>query len=150
MQISMLWQTAKIPQFLPVSIPLMVASICIYIVAIIKLDELTMPKRFWDEDPKRVDRNASRLAYLEDEDLWQLKKRMIFYWESLTLFATVLTAVSIALMLWPLPPRNYSDKLIYETFRNTLATSMFLIFYFLVIAAIVWRKKRKRFWKPLL
>ena len=94
----------------------MVASIVIYIAAAIKLEELTMPKRFWKEDPAQKDRVAPRLAYLKDSDLWELQKRMVFYWWYLTIVATGLAAVSLMLRQLPLPPRQLSSEILRETF----------------------------------
>ena len=47
-QITRLWQPVEIPRLLPVSVALMLLAISLYISAIMKLDELTMPKRFWE------------------------------------------------------------------------------------------------------
>src|SRR5262245_41665502 len=63
-----------------------------------------MPKRFWPEDPKANDSARSRGDYLTDQDLWELRKRMIFFWHHLPICATVLTACAVLAMLLPLPP----------------------------------------------
>jgi hypothetical protein len=109
-QLSTFWQSPKFPYLLPTSISFMVASLFIYIAAVIKLDELTMPKRFWKEDSAKRNRDATRLAYLTDNDLWELQKRMVFYWWYLTIVAASLTAVSLMLMLLPCPPRQLSPS----------------------------------------
>ena len=44
-QLSTFWQSPKFPYLLPTSISFMIASLFLYIAAVIKLDELTMPKR---------------------------------------------------------------------------------------------------------
>jgi hypothetical protein len=144
-QISRLWQPTEIPQLLPVSIPVMFVAVGLYIRAIVKLDELTMPKRFWEEGDGVL--GIPRLGYLSDQDLWELRKRMIFYWQRLTIGATILTVVSLFLMLLPLPSREFSVEsgdrvaLLSETFAYTL------IFLCLMIAYLVGmhREERRKF-----
>jgi hypothetical protein len=150
-EISILWQSPQTPRLLLASIPLMLASVCLYIAAIIKLDELTLPKRFWDEnpDPDQRDHAASALAYLSDEDLWQLQKRMVFYWNWLTLVATVLMAVSLLLVLLPLAPRPYSADIVKKLFRFTAAFALFLSIYLVVLACVVRSLKKRKIWNPL-
>lgn len=107
-QISALWQwqAPKIPLLLFISISLLVTATILYISAVVRLDELTMPKRFWDEDINIRETKSRELAYLTSDDLWALKDRMVFYWVRLTLMATFLTAVSLLLMLLPVPIRE--------------------------------------------
>jgi hypothetical protein len=105
-QITILWQSTGFPRLLPISQAFMLVAIVLYITAVYKLDGLTMPKRFWEKDEGHKDRRASHLSYLTQQDLWELKKRMIFYWMSLTVTATIITAASLFLMLLPLPPRK--------------------------------------------
>ena len=118
-QISALWQwqSQQIPLLLFISISLLVTATILYINAVVRLDELTMPKRFWDEAPDVQEAKPSRLGYLTDDDLWALKERMVFYWVRLTLLATYLTASSLFLMLLPAPlgklpvsPSNTPDR----------------------------------------
>jgi hypothetical protein len=72
-QIARLWQTEGIPQWPPVSIPLMLIAVFLYVYAIIKLDNLTMPKLFREAtNDDRTSRDA-RLGYLGADDLWRLK-----------------------------------------------------------------------------
>lgn len=52
-QLATLTDGAKPPLF-AFSIALMFAAIVIYVAALIKLDELTMPKRFWTEYRRRL------------------------------------------------------------------------------------------------
>jgi hypothetical protein len=82
----------------------------LFVDGIIRLDELTMPKRFWREDPA-----ASALplplggSYLTDADLWELQNRMVFFWQRLTLVATLITATAVMAMLvpvWVRPPET--------------------------------------------
>lgn len=97
------WQAATIPLLLYISIALLVGATILYITAIVRLDELTMPKRFWTEDSNLNNQQQSKFAYLTDNDLWAIKNRMVFYWEHLTLNATYITATSLILMLLPPP-----------------------------------------------
>jgi hypothetical protein len=54
-QVSTFWQSPRFPYLLPTSISILVVSIVIYIAAVVKLDGLTMPKRFWKEDRSKKD-----------------------------------------------------------------------------------------------
>jgi hypothetical protein len=79
------------------------AASILFVQAIIRLDELSMPKRFW---PSRADaRNrAEDVGLLVQDDLWVLHDRMVFFWRYLTLAATALTGMGLlALVLPPLP-----------------------------------------------
>ena len=97
------WQPQKIPLLLFISISFLMTAIILYIGAVVRLDELTMPKKFWDVDGDVHETKPPDLAYLTDEDLGALKDRMVFYWVRLTLRATSLTAISLLLMLLPIP-----------------------------------------------
>ena len=148
-QISELWQS-KIPQLLPVSISLMLLAVFLYIGAIIKLDELTMPKLFWDiGDVERP--SVMGLAYLSEGDLRELKQRMVFYWMGLTVVATSLTAISLLLMLLPVPPQELltasddSTKVLRRTFSYTVISLVLMLVYFAVLYSLA----RRRF-NPLL
>ena len=148
---STFWRSPKFPYLLPVSIAVMVVSICIYIAAVLKLDELTMPKRFWNEDPDPAKRDptATRLAYLEDEDLWQLQKEMVFYWWRLTIVAACLTGVSLMLMLFPLPPHELSNKIICATFGCAVVGLIVVCIYFAILRRIVAGLLDRGSWKGL-
>ena len=138
-QVSTFWQSPKFPHLLPISISMMVMSIFIYIVAVVMFDWLTMPKRFWKEDKDKKDARGSKLAYLEDEDLWGLRHRMVFYWWYLTFAAAILMAASLLLMLLPwFAPRNLSGAIIRETFRFTVLGLIFALIYL----AILWGRVR--------
>lgn len=100
-EITMLWDGGNQPGLLPLSVATMVAALILYTAAIIKLDELTLPKRFWEEDCGPRDRVAAQLAYLEQDDLWELHKRMVFFWYRLTITAAVLSAISLGSLLAP-------------------------------------------------
>jgi hypothetical protein len=74
-----------------------------------KLDELTMPKHFWEESANDSEPNDGRLAYLTEEDLWKLRNKMVFYSTYLTVVATFVAVVSLLLILLPLSPREVSE-----------------------------------------
>jgi small basic protein len=154
-QISGWWQADRVPFLLPTSISFMVVAIFIYIAAVIRLDALTLPKRFWREHPGLRLQGAARLAYLEDEDLWQLQLRMLFYWRWLTLAATVCMAISLSLMLLPFSPRELSgalvtERLVKETFLWTVILLICMVVYFLVLYFEVRVLRAKEIWSPLL
>lgn len=147
-QISALWQwqAPKIPLLLFISITLLLTATILFIGAIVRLDELTMPKRFWDENIDLHETRPPELAYLTDEDLWALKERMVFYWERLTLMATYLTGVSLLFMLVPVPlvelpasPSNTSDR--WLIFVGMVGLSIVALFY------LMWldRQAQKKF-----
>ena len=75
----------------------------IFVEAIIRLDELTMPKRFWEEDRSTAPSLPDPIARscLTDNDLWELQKRMIFLWYHLAIVATAVTAAGVMAMLIP-------------------------------------------------
>jgi len=98
-QISIHWDSDKAPPLLPVSIAIMLAAIILYATAMIKLDGLTMPKRFWPEDPNALGPRMQGL--LRDKDLWELYNQTVFWWFCLVVVGTVLTAVSLLAMLFP-------------------------------------------------
>lgn len=146
-QLSVLWQWDKetIPLLLFLSISFMIVAIIFYIGALIKLDELTMPKRFWEENPELKENNLSKLAYLTDQNLWTLKNIMVYYWVKLTLRATYLTAASLGFMLLPYPiyelrvvPVNTSER--WLIFMGLIIVALGALFYFLWI---VQQKDRK-------
>jgi hypothetical protein len=86
----------------PLALGLATAASILFVQAIIRLDELSMPKRFW---PSRADapRTPEDVGLLTQEDLWVLHDRMVFFWRYLTLAATGLTGVGLfALALPPL------------------------------------------------
>jgi small basic protein len=120
-QISTLWQASNLPVLLPVAMSFVVGSFVLFVAAIIRLDELTMPKRFWPEGATAVALPVPLGgSYLTDNDLWELHNRMIFYWYRCTLVATVATAVGIVAMLVPLSTAALSTVRGW-TFASTLA-----------------------------
>ena len=145
LQLSILWQGNQIPILLQFSIPIMLTAVMLYVVAIIKLDGLTMPKRFWKEAATENDLTVSRHGYLQDEDLWELRKRMIFYWTNFTIIAIYLTILATLLMIVPLQKVDFSLVIVQKTFFNLCISTIILIVYF----AILYFRSRRLF-KPLL
>jgi hypothetical protein len=135
-EISMLWSATEIPRLLPLSIPLILAAICLFVTAALKLDILTMPKRFWKEDPGETGSEASRLAYLADQNLWQIQRRMIFHWTWLTVVATFVTAVSLVLVLLPIDSVQRSNSVVKETFETGIVVLGAAFVYILVVHAL--------------
>jgi hypothetical protein len=92
----------------PLALGFTTAASILFVQAIIRLDELSMPKRFW---PSRGDaqNRAEDVGLLTQDDLWVLHDRMVFFWRYLTLAATGLTGVGLlALVLPPLSiPARY-------------------------------------------
>ena len=101
-QVFTLWQSTVLPLLFPLAVGSVAAAVVLFVDAVLRLDELTMPKRFWDESKAAGDSgHKSREAYLLDDDLWELRKHMIFYWTRLTLVATCLTGIAVPTMLVP-------------------------------------------------
>jgi ABC-type bacteriocin/lantibiotic exporter with double-glycine peptidase domain len=142
-QISELWQT-RIPLLLSVSISLMIVSIALYICAIVKLDELTMPKRFWEENASVENSRPFQHTYLVDADLWELRKRMIFYWTRLTLVATALTAISLLIMILPFTPQELNNQdmpgLLWHTLIYTIIAIVITLIYLFILNLIAERR----------
>jgi hypothetical protein len=102
-QVFALWQAEQLSPLFPAAVGAVFGAFVLFIEAIVRLDELTMPKRFWAESkdvapPPQVPLGGS---YLTDDDNWELQKRMIFYWVHLTVTATVITGVAVLAMLFP-------------------------------------------------
>lgn len=104
-QVFMLWQSSVLPLLLPLSVGTVAAAVVLFVDAIVRLDELTMPKRFWEESSDAASTgHSSREGYLVDSDLWELQKHMIFYWTRFTLVATWMTGIAVLAMLAPFSP----------------------------------------------
>jgi hypothetical protein len=102
-QVFMLWQAAELPRFFSPAAGVLSAALVLFVSSVIRLDELTMPKRFWRSDPGVVASTPPQYAFLTIDDLWALQHRMVFYWQRLTLTATGITTLSLALLLLPVP-----------------------------------------------
>jgi hypothetical protein len=140
-ELTILWQSPLTPGLLPWSIGLSNFAILLYVSAVVRLDALTMPKRFWKEDKGKTNRAASRQAYLTDDDLWELRKQMIFHWISLTLIATAGLAASLFLLLWPTSFNKLTSEVLVETFQLVIIA----IAGWCVYLAILWLATRKYF-----
>lgn len=101
-EISLLWSDAAVSRFLPFAIGVLTGALIIFVGALLKLDSLIMPKRFWPEADANPDAGGSQAAFLTDENLWALQKRMILYWTWGTVVALLLTIASLVALLWPL------------------------------------------------
>lgn len=102
-QVFALWQADQLALLFPASVGAVFGSFVLFIDAIVRLDELTMPKRFWDENGALPSLPVPLGgSYLTDQDLCELQKRMIFFWQRLTVTATAITAVAVLAMLFPL------------------------------------------------
>ena len=133
MQVSALWDDKKSPILISISICFMIPAIVLYIFSIIRLDELTMPKRFWIESGNMNMPQPGLLASLSDQDLWTLKDRMVFYWVRLTLTATWLTVISILLMLLPIPGHQNKSGIVPWFF--------FIVFIIVLVASHLYVKR---------
>jgi hypothetical protein len=145
LQISLLWQSTKVPRLLFVSVSLMAVAIILFIKAILKLDVLTMPKLFWDEKKGITDSEITKLSYLDYRDVNGLKNIMIFYWTSLTLVATVFTALSLFSMLLPIQPTDISAAPDQPNFlwRTFLSTAGFSFAAYLYTEILDWKAEKK-------
>lgn len=139
-QISMLWEPAARPFLLPVSLALMLAAIFLYICAVIKLDELTMPKRFWQENPSAP--GPRQAGLLTQNDLWELRNRMVYYWSSLVLVATALAALSLAGMIIPLQAQVSPGTLQTQAVLASITILSLAAVYLGVLASMAARKFR--------
>lgn len=129
------------PRLFAVSIALMFGASLLYVAALIKLDELTMPKRFWEEHPVHHADDYT-FVLLSDQDLWELRKRMIFYWYTLTLAATGITGFALLLLLVPATWLVTLPEIGPEgTFFAVLLALGLAIVYLMVLSAFA----RKRF-----
>jgi hypothetical protein len=78
------------------------AATVLFVMGVIRFDELTMPKRFWPSRPG----TSGDVVLLTMEDLWALHDRMVFFWRRLTLTGTALTGVAMMLVLVPAGARE--------------------------------------------
>jgi len=54
-QVFALWQSSRLPMLFPPAVGAVFGALMLFVAAIIKLDELTMLKRFWDEGARAGD-----------------------------------------------------------------------------------------------
>src|SRR5687768_16894779 len=102
-QVFAIWQTNDLSMLFPSSVGMTVAAVILFFEAIIRLDELTMPKRFWPVDPDAVRTNGRSIwGILTDGDLETLDEKMRFFWTRFTLIGTFLTAAAVLMVLFPI------------------------------------------------
>jgi hypothetical protein len=81
------------------------AASILFVSGIIRLDELSMPKRFWPGRPDAPNRGED-VGLLTQDDLWVLHDRMVFFWRRLTLTAAALTGLGLLALLLPAVPAS--------------------------------------------
>lgn len=140
-QVFMLWQSSVLPLLLPLAVFAVAAAVVLFVDAIVRLDELTMPKRFWGESNGAEETgHSSREAYLLDNDLWDLQKHMIFYWTRLTLVATWMTGFAVLAMLVPFKPTS-TERIHLLTFVLALLGAVVGKTYSVVVRAAAFNAK---------
>lgn len=82
-----LWQDSSLPVHFPKALGVTMSATVLFVLGIIRLDELSMPKRFWPSLPGTPS-HAGDVGLLTMEDLWALHDRMVFFWRHLTLAGT--------------------------------------------------------------
>jgi len=101
-QVFTLWQVDKeLSPFYPISVGAVAGALHLFVQAIIRLDELTMPKLFWEDRLELRAQPPSDDGRLEYHNLWDLRDRMVFFWYRLTIAATIVTALAVLVMLVP-------------------------------------------------
>jgi hypothetical protein len=132
LELSMLWSNSRLPLLLPYAIGALVFAIVLYARALMRLDELTMPKRFWEEGSGDHDPALSHLGLLTDGDLWALADRMVYYWYRLVHAALWVTGFSLALILVPVespePMKAVSSALVASAIAAILSVVYIQIF----------------------
>jgi hypothetical protein len=139
------WQSDTIPGLLFVSVSILLAAVVLFVAAIVRLDELTMPKVFWKIDEELRQSTPADLGYLLRHDLNALKDRMVFFWVRLTLAGTYLTGVSLVLMLLPMSWFEVRTRPV-NTQERWLAFLLMFVFSMLAFVYIQWidRTVKKR------
>jgi len=143
-QASFLWQAKDaIPPIFSLAVASVAAAFCLFIFAVIRLDELTMPKLFW-EPPHwtSTDLPADDVS-LSYSDLWQLKKTMVRIWVSLTIPATVITSVAVVITFLP----NTITAVLPLQFRAGRLSTFVLVAVF-SLAAIIYARRTNRPFTP--
>jgi hypothetical protein len=92
--LSIFWQQGSNgPAYLPAALAVTIAATVLVVQGVIRLDELSMPKRFWPSEGNATNRGED-VGLLTQEDLWTLHDRMVYYWTRLTMAGTALTGVA--------------------------------------------------------
>lgn len=131
-ELSIMWGGDKVPLFVPYAIGFLVLAGMFYVFALIRFDELTMPKRFWPEDTNQHDPDLSRRGLLTDQDLWAIKLRVVFYWRWLVIVALYMTGASLGLILIPITA-NFSVELVVRALISGVVAIVLAIVYVFVI-----------------
>lgn len=103
-QVAALWPAQdKLPALFPAALGAVAGATVLFVLAVMRLDELTMPKRFWKEDQTAERPIDGDGGLLTREDLWALQQRMIFFWQRLTITGTAITGGAVLLLVAPQP-----------------------------------------------
>ncbi len=138
-EIALLWSDATVSRFLPFAIGVLTGALIIFVGALLKLDALIMPKRFWPEDDSDPDAGGSQAAFLTDENLWAIQKRMILYWTWGTVVALLLTVASLVALLWPLEAVEPGEALRLQTL---VVASLFALLALALLGVVTGRADR--------
>ena len=117
-----LWQQdANVPAHYPRAVAAAMAATVLFVLGIVRLDELSMHKRFWPSRPdaRRVGPDVGLLGM---EDLWALHDQMAYFWRHLTITGTAMTGIALVLLLLP-QPHVASSAARAATFWWTLSTA---------------------------
>ena len=111
----------------PVALAFSAAASILFVQAVIRFDELSMPKRFW---PSRSDvpNSGEDVGLLALDDLWVLHDRMVFFWRYLTLAATALTGGGLFILI--LPPLPFAIGYFHETRFGLVTVSTIAAFIY--------------------
>ncbi|MGH8609997.1 MAG: hypothetical protein ACREX9_22085 [Gammaproteobacteria bacterium] len=140
-QVFTLWQSTVLPLLFPLAVGAVAAAIILFIDAVLRLDELTMPKRFWEESGDAGDTgHSSREGYLLEDDLWELRKHMIVYWTRLTVVATWMTGIAVLAMLVPFKPLP-TERIRLAAFAFALLGPVLAIVYRAIVIAAARKAK---------
>jgi hypothetical protein len=94
------WEQDQSALLHTLALGLATAASVLFVHAIIRLDELSMPKRFWPSHGDATNRTED-VGLLTQDDLWVLHDRMVFFWRYLTMTATILTGVGLFALVLP-------------------------------------------------
>ena len=113
---------------LSIALALATAATVLFVHGIVRLDELSMPKRFWPSRPDATNR-AEDVGLLTQDDLWALHDRMVFFWRHLTLRGTFLTGLGLLFLLLPPVPveiRNFRELSFTLVLAGTAAALLYV------------------------
>lgn len=96
-----MWQSAKLPALFSAAVAVLLAAVMLFVKAVLRFDELTMPKALWEVPGVQRQRGQVFSSLLTNYDLTILYGRMVFVWYRLTIVAMFLTTAAVLLMLMP-------------------------------------------------